>query len=348
VAKSKSGIVYDAVSQVIKVDMDSGGTATSTSTDTTATTTQSTSTSQTSTTTNTQVVTRTVVKYLSVHSNPEDLSDYTSTTKFEISAGRERVGYVGMPIKFIAKSNLQKINSCSNPNFSWIFGDGSKESGENVAHTYRFAGEYNIVLNAICGNESSVSRTKVKILKPEISLSLISSGDLEFTNLGKTEINIGDWSLVGSSTKFVFPEDTIISASSKMILSADFSKISVISGNEISLIDPSHKVIFSLGVNSAIAQTDIPKDTQAVNINVSKEEFNNFASAFIKNNKKEKTETFVLKDEKTISTSTFEKTEVATVLEAVKSTETKGFWKSLFSLPSKGIRAVARVFYDVE
>jgi hypothetical protein len=38
----------------------------------------------------------------------------------------------------------------------------------------------------------------------------------------------------------------------------------------------------------------------------------------------------------------------ATVLESVNTKETKGFWKNFFGLPSRGIKAITRVFYDVD
>jgi hypothetical protein len=318
-----------------------------------ASTTQATSTTQASTSTNattsTQIITKTVIKYVSLHSSSEDLSDYSGTTKLEISAGRERVGYTGTPIKFSAKNNTSKYSNCS---YSWVYGDGTKDTGQSVSHAYKFHGDYNIILNAICGSESAVSRTKIKILKPEVNFNLIPSGDLEVSNFGKTEINIGDWVLQSSSTKFVFPEDTIISANGKMILSKEYSKINAA---PISLLDPSQDTVFSLENNRE--EITVSTSTKIVSVEVSKEEAEKFAVVFLQNNKKENSGSFAVaktqaspinnQDTKGQVSST-KSSGVATVLESTKSPETKGFWRNLFGLPAKGIKALAKVFYEVE
>jgi hypothetical protein len=355
----------------ISVDFSSGSTVTSTTTDNTststqATTTQATSTTQTSTSTNattsTQVITKTVIKYVSLHSSSEDLSDYSDTTKFEISAGRERIGYVGTPIKFSVKNNASKIGNCSSPIFSWTYGDGSKDAGENISHTYKFPGEYNVILNGVCGSESAVSRTKIKILKPEVVFSLISSGDLEISNFGKTEINIGGWGITTTIDNYLFPEDTIISASGKMILPKEYSKIYTEDFDSLSLIDPSKKVVFSLKNNiqkiaSSATGVSISVNHPVLNIEVSKDEVEKFTTAFLQNNKKENIGALVVIQTPTNpidnqdinnTASTTRSSDVATVLESVKSSETKGFWRSLFGLPAKGIKSVAKVFYEVE
>ena len=281
------------------------------------------------------VVTRTIIKYVSVHSNPEDLSGYSGTTNFEIYAGRERVGYVGSPIKFTAKNNLSKNDICSFPNYSWTYGDGAKDLGESISHTYKFPGEYNIVLNGACGDRSAVSRTKIKILSPEVSFNLISSGDLEIYNSGKTEINMGGWMIKGVSSIFVFPEDTIISASGKMVLAKEYSRISVNNNEYVNLVDPSNKTIFSLQNSLEILPVVTSSSTEPVSIpkQETKKEMVLVANDVAKVIKK--------------STSS-EVYKTATILESVKSPETKGFWRSVLNLPIKGIKAVARVFYDIE
>ncbi len=47
-----------------------------------------------------KTVVRTV--YISTHSDPADLSDFSSDSSFITSAGRERVAYVGVPVEFAA------------------------------------------------------------------------------------------------------------------------------------------------------------------------------------------------------------------------------------------------------
>lgn len=338
--KDESGVENIQFGQYsIFVDFSGISTTTSTTTYSTGTTTQSTSTSQTATTTNTQVVTKTIVKYVSTHSSPEDLSEYSGISKFEISAGRERVGYVGTPIKFNAKNNLSKNSSCS---YAWVYGDGSKDIGQSISHVYKFPGEYNVVLNGDCGDGAAVSRTKVKILRPEINFNLISSGDLDIYNFGKMEINMGGWMVESSSTKFIFPEDTIISASGKITIPKEYSKVYTNNNEIINLINPSDEIVSSIKGYIINNEPVVPSSTESLNIKISKEEVENFKNAFLQNSKEASPKlTLDMVTPKNIS-------ETAAVFDSVKNEETKGFWKNLFGLPVKGIKAVARVFYDIE
>lgn len=83
---------------------------------------------------------------ISVHSSVEDISDYKDNSgHLKVSAGRERLTYVGFPVEFRIESN---INSSQTLDCNWSFGDGFSQVGRNVFHTYKNAGEYILVLNA--------------------------------------------------------------------------------------------------------------------------------------------------------------------------------------------------------
>jgi hypothetical protein len=373
-ARSRSGKTFDSISQIIGIDTNiSGG---STSTSDTSTTAQNTASSsdQNSTTTandssNTQTITKFVTRYISVHSSPEDLSDYNENSSFDISAGRDRVSYIGTPVKFSAKYK-NKITDCSMPTFTWSFGDGTKDTGNNVSHVYKFSGEYNVVLNSSCGLKSSVSRANVKILKPEIIVSYLSSGDLDFKNIGKIEINLGGWKVHGDSGLFEIPDDTIVSAGKDTIISKEYSKVNF-GTNGISLFDPSGSLVSSINLSTATTSgqglsadltTNLNANTtesKTGNVTFTKDQADNFIREFkmiyaLQNSKKIEVgaEALHLNDPKAnlIATSTEKSTLVdETTYNASttnKADSAGGFWSNLLSFPFRGLKAVAGVFYD--
>ncbi|MFA5934721.1 MAG: PKD domain-containing protein [Candidatus Paceibacterota bacterium] len=326
---------------------------------TTATTTDSTSTSTIATTT---VVTK-IINHYSVHYISEELSDYVEEESLKLSAGRERIAYVGTPLIFTAKNN----KTDKNVDFTWSFGDATESKGVETTHIYKYPGEYFVVLNGVYGSEKAVSRTSIKVLEPKISLS-INSNNMEIENGGENEINIGGWKIKSSQSEFIIPNDTIIGSKNKIILSMgdigflpglkDFIKIEDQSINMIAFIQKSSE---SLAVkeddSSGIISKNISDLENILGIKIEE------AEKIVLNYKKDIAVThpkeqglnvgLIPKDHVSVGSqiengNVWEKEiNVATVDEAVNSTTSIGFWKKLVRLPISSIRAISEVFYDL-
>lgn len=214
--------------------IDTGGGSTATSTTATSTTsggqTVSTSTSSNNGTT-----------VVSTHYITEVVSVYVEPTIFELSAGRDRLGYVGTPLDFKIKYKLSSDLKNKKCEYLWSFGDGSTETGEEVEHIYKYPGNYNLVLNGECSERKAVSRAIIKILAPNISLNKNSDGSFVITNNNKYEINLYNWRLVADKQKYIFPLDTIISAGEKITFPAEYTKI--LEEGAVSLIDSNDKTV---------------------------------------------------------------------------------------------------------
>ncbi len=325
----------------------------------------------------TKVITRTV--YISAHSGTENLSDYNQKTAFEISAGRERMASVGSPIEFNAKYTLMQNNQCL-PNFKWSFGDGFLAVGKNITHVYKYPGDYQIILNGTCGDYNSISRTTVKVISPNVSISNLSNGDIEIFNNGKTEINIGDWKITptskvgaptGASEKqkdFIFPEDTIISAGKGIILSKEdlnggsFSeKLSLNnpSGKTVALVDlqsfQNTATSSQIAIREDLSSTTTIKNNPNISVTVAKilPEENKIASVLPVQNKSQ----IDKKEKDSIPTNDLGKnspnnsnsqnlTQVASALDSTSFSSNKGFWSKLINVPVNGVKSFLRIFYD--
>ena len=272
-----------------------------------------------STTTNNQNTnTSTNTSVESSHSSQSSASINSDQVSFEVSIGRDRFSSVGNNLSF--KADLLKLSGVSPEyiQYKWSFGDGSKSEGKIVNHKYKFAGEYNVILNASFSDKSAVARVKVNIINPILELSFVSGG-LEIVNKSVGEINLGEWTIDNGISRFQIPEDTIIGVSKKIVFPNDITNII---GNEISLKNPLGNEVFRLKKDAqgllkaspVISSTTLNVATTS-DIVISKK--NEISKPVLSKsiNKKETKEVLVKKEEKTeeLVVSTASKNNIASV-----------------------------------
>lgn len=333
---------------IITVDASSVSVATSTpdsdnTDDVQSTTTPDTTATSTATTTQTN----TVIEYISTHSSPEDLSNYDTNEVFQLSAGRNRIGYLGAPLEFDANHRLSAGVIGSDCQFSWSFGDGLEDSGEKVSHVYKYPGDYSVVLNGDCGGADAVSRTDVQILVPHISVAITGEGDIEVGNTGDTEINLGTWSLVSASSSFVFPKDTIVGAGKDIILSSEDTKIYLTASSTVILQSPLGKEVSTTeDANTLLASSSLSSSTSTA----SSSEIT-VAQAEILAQKYKATR--ALKKENTPSAASASPSDInsvqntATVIDAIDTTSTQGFWSRVLNAPKNTFGKIFHSFYNL-
>lgn len=210
---------------------------------------------------NTETTTETTsTNITSAHSSPVSISNSELKMEFEISAGRDRLTTVGNTLVFKATPTKSQNISESGVIYKWSFGDGTTAFGKEVSHSYRFSGEYSVVVNASYADKQAVSRTEVKVVSPSLLLTKVSGG-VEVTNKSSMEINLEGWSLVGGKKTFVFPSDTLISHNKKVIFADEVTGIAL---GKVELLNPLGK---SFGVTSEdqVVKTDLNEITVKIN-----------------------------------------------------------------------------------
>lgn len=318
-------------------------------------------TSSTTSTSNTITVIKTRIIYVSSHSGTEDLSDYEEKTLFEAKAGRERVTSVGSPIEFDAKYTLLQKDQCT-PIFNWSFGDGLEAVGKKVTHTYKYPGEYLVVLNGSCGGYNSISRTIVRVITPNITFLGFLNGDVEIINNAKTEINIGFWKIKGLQRDFIFPQDTIIGANNKIILSKeDFNVGSSL--ERISLNNPLGRETAYFYVENAEQQNSVSSlnivpdqkvaviDNSYISMVDAEKLLNEYKEKLVLNepkiNKIENVkEIEVIKSTDENSPNEEDLTQTASVLSSVNSLPNSNFLSKLISTSIGGVKSFIHMFYS--
>lgn len=162
--------------------------------------------------------------------NPDVYSSHSSQTianvsfdapEFVVTSGRQRIGFVGAPLVFEAKVQSMKNIPLGNvAGFSWSWGDGFQSSGQFVSHTYEYPGDYIAILNSSMGGADAVSKVKIKILSPKVSITAATNSSVEITNGDVYELNIGGWWIETAGERRVIPQDTVLSKQVSVHISA--------------------------------------------------------------------------------------------------------------------------------
>ncbi len=129
-------------------------------------------------------------------------------SSLDVDIGKDRVTTPGNVLYFQALVK-KSSNISSKIEFNWSYGDGHVGVGQNVQHTFKYPGQYVVVLNAKSGDISSVSRIKVFVDDAKISMSE-SDGVIDITNNSDTEINLFNWKIEKDGMGFIFQPDTIV------------------------------------------------------------------------------------------------------------------------------------------
>ncbi|MDB5266871.1 MAG: Lamin globular tail-like protein [Parcubacteria group bacterium] len=169
----------------------------------------------------------------SAHYGSASLSAVEPISKFEIGAGRDRLGVIGSPVEFKAE---MKYTYNGYMNFKWSFGDGAIGYGSQISHSYAYPGEYVVVLNASSLGGQAVSRASVKVMPVQFSITVATPERVEITNQSKSEVNLFGRALVTSGKTFVFPEDTILKAGQKISFSSSVTGIQPSDATKVSLL----------------------------------------------------------------------------------------------------------------
>lgn len=104
----------------------------------------------------------------------------------------------------------------SNATYQWNFGDGEVGGGREVTHTYRFPGEYTVVLEVFWGKEHKKDSLITSVVAPGVALGEIVSGTegfIELVNHSQREVELSLWQLhTPSGMMFIIPRNTFIAA----------------------------------------------------------------------------------------------------------------------------------------
>jgi hypothetical protein len=285
--------------------------------------------SSTEETTTSNTTTSNVTTY-SAHSSQNALSGTENKIDFEVSSGRDRIALAGNKIYFNAvPTKLQNVSAGSMV-YEWSFGDGFIQKGQNLVHSYKFAGDYVVVLNAYSSDKQATSRTKVRIIEPNFVLKKVLGG-IEVYNKTAYEVNLEGWVLSDKYKTFEIPKDTLISSNNKVIFD---DRITGVVSDSFRLSNPDGRVfdnqtILLASSSPIITTTPVSSSEQKITKQVS-----------VKNTTETKNEKLTSSTDSIVSTST----QVANTVTIFQAKNNTGLITKLFLWPAHGMRYISKIF----
>lgn len=147
-----------------------------------------------------------------------------------ISAGTNRVGMVGAPMEF----RVERGSSSGGQNiFKWNFGDGTQGGGSVTTHVYEYPGDYTVVLSANFQQGEATARVNVRIIEPEVSLSVANAERVELFNPSSQEINLFGRAISAAGRVFMFPKDTIVRPGARVSFSSKITGLTPVHAGEV-------------------------------------------------------------------------------------------------------------------
>ncbi len=134
-----------------------------------------------------------------------------------------------------------------NARYLWNFGDGAVASGVKVAHTYRYPGEYTLVLDVGAGELVTTVHKRLKVIEAKLSITGVKTGEdgfIKISNPAAYEIDISGWH-IRADKEFTFPSGSFLPP--KVVLSLPTAITGIIANeySSISFLYPNKTMAFT-------------------------------------------------------------------------------------------------------
>jgi Lamin Tail Domain/PKD domain len=271
---------------------------------------------------------------------------WPSSEKIYVNAGENKIALTGSEVVFNGRVLDSDKKSMSGGEYNWSFGDGFSKSGNRDAkHVYLFPGEYTAVLEVSNGEKIEEDRVYVKVLDPEIKISIGKEKDINFvelTNNNNEEIKLGGMTLkeIGEASTtmkaFTFPKNFSILpkrgikiVNEATLFSDNIKELGLYynTGKSMSsYVNPNYKIVninaSTTAIDSTIATNS--QDPASTSLNIS-----TATKKYIKNYVKTYTQN--LKDNASTSASVSEniKATTSTTTKTIISRENKSMWQAI-------------------
>jgi hypothetical protein len=265
---------------------------------------------------------------------PEEIND-DSLVSFSVSIGKDKTSLVGTEVLFKAVPSKVKGIPKSYIGYNWSFGDGAIGLGRETSHSFKFPGDYIVVLTAYAGDYTTKERQVVHIIDPKVSVARINGG-VQISNNTNSEINIEGWKLVSGTKTFTVPNETMISSNKKVIFSSDITGLNY---ETVELFNPEGK---SFGASSLGITEDV-KNKIENDLTLAKNKVADLQSKIIKSNATSPKKVVKLIQTEPSTTTESHIKNTAVVFEATKK---QGTVTTLFKYPIKSWGFLKHLFVE--
>jgi hypothetical protein len=169
------------------------------------------------------------------------------TQKTKVQIITKRIAYVGIPFSLEGSGTDEYGEKLSHGRYYWNFGDGDFRevkvmNTDKFTHTYFYPGDYSVSLlyfpDSFADTPLATINTTIKVVVPEVFIS--SVGDekdffVELTNKTAHDTDISNWILLSDYKVFKIPQNTIIQANKKIVISPRITNFSITDKNTLRL-----------------------------------------------------------------------------------------------------------------
>jgi hypothetical protein len=140
--------------------------------------------------------------------------------KLSLTMSAPKVAYVNQEIEFeVVPSGVGKT-VMSSLAYTWNFGDTYTGTGKKTKHTFKYPGEYVVIVHGAFAKQDATVRQEIKVLPVSFTLSRTSTGDILLKNGAPHEVDLAGFILRGTSA-FTFPKFTIMKAGGTLTISKE-------------------------------------------------------------------------------------------------------------------------------
>lgn len=139
-------------------------------------------------------------------------NDWPIEPQIYVSAGPDKNVTAGAEEKFSGQALGLKKEPLDGARYIWSFGDGSRGEGQNVLHTYKYPGEYIVMLDVVSGKYTAIDRLVAKVVPNSLKISGVNNDFAQIINSSNSEINVSNWFIRSDGKNFKIPETTLIKA----------------------------------------------------------------------------------------------------------------------------------------
>lgn len=185
-------------------------------------------------TTDTQTVSS-VVSYTSGSSNK------TSTSPVTIRLELPKRVFVGQSVLFESVVSGGTKWQRGGQDTVWNFGDGTMSTERRPEHIYQYPGTYIVALESTYDDETTLLTQEVIVLPMNLSLSALSSGELQITNDAVYDVEVSGMQVKTQDETYTFPPHSFIKARGAVTLSLQL--VPTTSGAVVALYDTENSVV---------------------------------------------------------------------------------------------------------
>ncbi len=175
-----------------------------------------------------------------------------------VEVGAKKIALAGVSYTFTPQVTTDSGRVLTVYKSAWNFGDGQTSNKRNPQHIFSESGVYIGTLTVSYQKETTENMFEINVIEPKLVISSSKSENLvHLENLTNYTINISNFSIVNSTSRFLFPEGSIIKAQTKISIPASLLSITLDEKDTLRFQSPENLVLSDFNEFNRYLETDM-------------------------------------------------------------------------------------------